>query len=67
MGLMLGGGLGNMFDLLAHGSCTDFIELPGSRVVFNLADAAVTIGMLMFIYMRALRVMPARGPDTQPL
>lgn len=67
IGLMLGGGLGNMFDLLSRGSATDFIELPSGRIVFNLADASVTIGMLMLIYMRALRTVPAQKPNTQLL
>jgi signal peptidase II len=65
VGLMLGGGLGNMFDLLSQGSATDFIELPSSRVVFNLADAAVMIGMLMLIYLRMLRALPGARSNTQ--
>jgi signal peptidase II len=65
VGLMLGGGLGNMFDLVSQGSATDFIELPNSRVVFNLADAAVMIGMLMLIYLRMLRTLPGARSSTQ--
>jgi len=65
VGLMLGGGLGNMFDLVSQGSATDFIELPNSRVVFNLADAAVMIGMLMLIYLRMLRALPGARSNTQ--
>jgi signal peptidase II len=65
VGLMLGGGLGNMFDLVSQGSATDFIELPNSRVVFNLADAAVMIGMLMLIYLRMLRALPGARSNAQ--
>lgn len=43
---VVGGGLGNMFDRIMHGSVTDFlattfIDFP----VFNVADIAVTCGI----------------------
>jgi signal peptidase II len=44
VGLMLGGGLGNMFDLLSRGEAIDFIEFVPARLAFNLADAAVFAG-----------------------
>lgn len=44
VGLMLGGGLGNMFDLLSRGEAIDFIEFVPGRLAFNLADAAVFAG-----------------------
>ena len=45
---VVGGGLGNMFDRLMHGSVTDFIatsfiDFP----VFNVADIAVTCGIFL--------------------
>lgn len=49
---VVGGGLGNMFDRLMHGSVTDFIatsfiDFP----VFNVADIAVTCGIaLSFVF-----------------
>lgn len=47
IGCVVGGGIGNMLDRLMHGSVTDFIatafiDFP----VFNVADIAVTCGMV---------------------
>jgi signal peptidase II len=45
-GLLLGGALGNILDRLRHGSVTDFVKLPLGWPPFNLADAAITIGIV---------------------
>ncbi len=44
LGLVLGGALGNLLDRIRTGGVLDFIDL---RVwpVFNLADAAITVGV----------------------
>ena len=43
--LIVGGGLGNLYDRLATGSVTDFIELAFVRfAVFNLADVCICVG-----------------------
>lgn len=57
--LLIGGAIGNMVDRLAIGSVRDFIEiiyfgydlpLLGERfAIFNLADSAVTIGVILLI------------------
>lgn len=44
MGLILGGGVGNIIDRLRLGSVVDFISV-GWWPVFNLADSAITIGV----------------------
>ena len=46
LGLLLGGAVGNLTDRLRFGYVIDFIDL---RVwpVFNLADSAVTVGIIM--------------------
>jgi len=52
--LVIGGGLGNLIDRIAYGSVTDFfqIRLGVFRTgIFNMADVAVTIGVLMFIFL----------------
>ncbi|MBI2558918.1 signal peptidase II [Candidatus Woesearchaeota archaeon] len=48
VGLLLGGTLGNFIDRLAYGHVTDFIDF---RVwpVFNIADSAVTISVVLLI------------------
>jgi len=49
LGLVLGGAVGNLIDRLRLGFVVDFIDF---RVwpVFNVADSAVTIGMIMLIF-----------------
>jgi signal peptidase II len=50
LGLILGGDLGNLIDRLRFdGRVTDFID-PGFFPVFNVADSAITIGVILFIY-----------------
>jgi signal peptidase II len=52
--LVIGGGLGNLIDRIAYGSVTDFfqIRLGFFRTgIFNIADIAVTIGVLMFVFL----------------
>ncbi|MBQ2633350.1 MAG: signal peptidase II [Oscillospiraceae bacterium] len=43
--LIAGGGLGNLYDRLAMGSVSDFIELAFMRfAVFNVADICICVG-----------------------
>ncbi len=46
-GMLLGGALGNIIDRLRAGSVTDFIKLPLGWPPFNLADASITIGIVV--------------------
>jgi signal peptidase II len=48
-GLLLGGALGNVLDRLREGSVTDFIKLPLGWPPFNLADASITLGVLLLL------------------
>lgn len=46
--LIVGGGLGNLYDRIVYGCVTDFIELRFVRfAVFNVADIAVCLGALI--------------------
>jgi signal peptidase II len=45
-GMLIGGAIGNVVDRLRGGSVTDFVKLPLGWPPFNLADAAITIGIL---------------------
>ena len=48
--LIVGGGLGNLYDRLATGSVTDFIELAFVRfAVFNLADVCICVGAALVV------------------
>jgi signal peptidase II len=46
-GMLVGGALGNIVDRLRDGSVTDFIKLPLGWPPFNLADASITLGILI--------------------
>jgi signal peptidase II len=46
-GMLVGGALGNIIDRVRHGSVTDFIKLPLGWPPFNLADASITVGILI--------------------
>jgi signal peptidase II len=48
-GLVLGGALGNIVDRVRLGSVTDFVKLPLGWPPFNLADAAITVGVLALL------------------
>ena len=48
-GLLLGGAAGNLLDRLRVGSVTDFVKLP-HWPAFNLADIAITIGVIALVY-----------------
>lgn len=45
-GLILGGAAGNLIDRVRIGHVTDFILLP-SWPAFNLADCAITVGVIL--------------------
>jgi signal peptidase II len=51
LALILGGALGNLIDRVSSGEVVDFIEIGVSRwhwPVFNVADSAVSIGVVLF-------------------
>jgi signal peptidase II len=48
-GLLLGGAAGNLVDRIRIGSVTDFIKLP-HWPAFNLADIAITVGVIALVY-----------------
>jgi signal peptidase II len=55
VGLLAGGALGNLADRLRMGSVTDYVAV-GSWPPFNLADVAITVGVLLLAvaFMREL-------------
>jgi signal peptidase II len=46
-GMLLGGAIGNILDRLRDGAVTDFIKLPLGWPPFNLADASITLGVVI--------------------
>jgi signal peptidase II len=45
-GMLVGGAIGNVIDRIRHGAVTDFVKLPLGWPPFNLADAAITLGIV---------------------
>lgn len=49
LGLLVGGAIGNLIDRLRFGHVVDFIDF-GFWPVFNVADSAVTCGVILLAY-----------------
>lgn len=49
-GILLGGALGNLLDRVRTGSVVDFIQLPLGWPPFNLADAAIVVGVVLLLF-----------------
>lgn len=49
LALMLGGAIGNLIDRVANGRVVDFLKVP-HWPAFNLADSAITIGVLLLLW-----------------
>jgi signal peptidase II len=66
LGLVLGGALGNIIDRVRLGYVLDYADLHFGDVhpflVFNIGDAAITIGVLLLL----LRALLTRDPKTEP-
>jgi signal peptidase II len=61
-GLLIGGAAGNLVDRAREGAVTDFVDLP-LWPAFNVADAAITIGVLSLLYV--LEGPPSRGSGSR--
>ena len=67
LALIFGGALGNLFDRIYFGRVVDFfdVDFPDFIMarwpVFNIADIAVTIGMIVLITL----VLSDRGPESE--
>ena len=66
LGFVLGGALGNILDRVRFGHVVDFADLHFGDwhpfLVFNVADAAITIGVLLLV-LRALFMREGRAPS----
>ncbi|CAN5528832.1 signal peptidase II [soil metagenome] len=60
VGMLLGGALGNLIDRAREGAVIDFID-PVAWPAFNVADAAIVLGVATLLY-----VAEARKPDAVP-
>lgn len=50
-GLIIGGAIGNVIDRIAYGAVADFLDFSGLwfPYVFNVADAAISVGVVVLI------------------
>ncbi|HEX8527141.1 signal peptidase II [Allosphingosinicella sp.] len=68
LALVLGGALGNILDRVRLGHVVDFADLHFGTVrpflVFNVADAAITIGVLLLL-VRALLMRDGKGSQKE--
>lgn len=60
LALMLGGAVGNLIDRVYSGRVVDFLKVP-NWPAFNLADSAITIGVVLLIW--AMTGNPADPPE----
>lgn len=65
LALVLGGALGNIIDRSRYGYVADFADLHFGEwrpfLIFNVADAAITIGVLLLLF-RALLTRDGKAP-----
>lgn len=71
LGLVLGGAAGNIVDRYNHGFVIDYADLHFGEfrpfLIFNLADAAITIGVLIILARSLLsREKPKSEPQPAP-
>ncbi len=68
LGCVLGGALGNILDRVRFGYVVDFADLHFGEwrpfLVFNVADAAITVGVLALLA-RAFLVREPKGPSVE--
>ena len=53
IGLVMGGAIGNVIDRVRFGFVVDFLDFSGTGVfpwVFNVADSAISIGVVLLIW-----------------
>jgi signal peptidase II len=71
LGLIIGGALGNAIDRIAHGAVVDYLDLHAFGrhfFVFNVADAAINIGVVLLIFdlLAASRAPNSRNQGSPP-
>ena len=63
VGLLTGGALGNLADRIRAGGVTDFLDAP-LWPAFNLADVAITAGVIVIALAALAQPEPTRAAET---
>ena len=70
LGMILGGALGNILDRTRHGYVVDFADLHIGDfrpfMIFNVADACITLGVLLLVARALLLGEKAGNADAKP-
>ncbi|WP_420472118.1 signal peptidase II [Brevundimonas sp. FT23042] len=69
IGLVMGGAIGNVIDRIRFGFVVDFLDFSGTGVfpwVFNIADSAITVGVVLLFVDSLLTERAARRAATSP-
>lgn len=68
LGLVLGGAMGNLLDRIRFGAVTDFLDVrlwgDFHWAIFNVADAALSTGIVILIYYLLIMAKNIDQPDT---
>ena len=60
LALIMGGAIGNVIDRIVYGHVIDFLDFHfrafGHFPAFNIADSAITVGAVLFVYDELRRV-----------
>lgn len=62
LALMLGGAVGNLIDRVKDGEVVDFVKVPNFPA-FNVADSAITIGVLVLVWAMLREPQPSQPGD----
>ncbi|HZZ94587.1 MAG TPA: signal peptidase II [Usitatibacter sp.] len=69
LALVLGGALGNAWDRVAIGHVVDFVQLHAAGYywpAFNVADSAISVGVVLLLLENLGRSRAARSIDNEP-
>jgi len=64
--MILGGGVGNLYDRMVHGSVTDFMHVNFGLFqtgIFNVADLSITFGVFILLMLNFFK----RKADLEPI
>lgn len=60
VGMLMGGAVGNVIDRVREGAVIDFLKFP-AWPAFNVADAAITLGVVVLFVVVELNARRTRG------